>query len=125
MQDIDGLLRQAMTIRGAQCASLIDYTTGLPVDTLGAVPGVSPEATAAGTAELMHVMLDTAAFASAPGGDELEDIVVTAAAGYHVFQLVPVRFDSRLVLHVWLDRHSGNVALARRRLKLLLEELVG
>ncbi|MEV6523243.1 hypothetical protein AB0M43_14930 [Longispora sp. NPDC051575] len=125
MRDIDGLLRQAMTINGARGASLIDYTTGLPVDTVGAVPGNSPEATAAGTAELMHAMLDTAAFASAPGGDDLEDIVVTAASGYHVFHCLPVRFDSRLVLHLWLDRETGNIALTRRRLRLLIEELVG
>jgi hypothetical protein len=38
--------------------------------------------------------------------------------------LVPTDFDSRLVLHVWLDRSTGNLAVARRRMQSLTADLV-
>nr|BFE75784.1 hypothetical protein GCM10020092_090850 [Actinoplanes digitatis] len=39
-------------------------------------------------------------------------------------RLVRTDFDSRLVLYVWLDRIHGNLAVARRRMETLADELV-
>ena len=56
--------------------------------------------------------------------DLLEDLIITTAGGYHLLRLVQTDFDSRLVLYVWLDRASGNLAVARRRMQTLAAELV-
>lgn len=109
-----------MAINGVRGASFVDYTTGLPIDTRGDSIGVTSEATAAGTAGLLQAALDAAALAAPPSGEQLEDIVVTASAEYHLFHCVPAPFDSRLVLHVRIDRQRGNVALAKRTLRTLL-----
>ncbi|MEE1755940.1 hypothetical protein [Streptomyces sp. SP18CS02] len=66
----------------------------------------------------------------APGGGELpdgppvEDVIVTTRTGYHVLRFVETSFDSSVFLHLWLDRSTGNLALARLRLRDLAERLV-
>ena len=65
-----------------------------------------------------------ALFVSAVPHDLLEDLIITTAGGYHLLRLVQTDFDSRLVLYVWLDRASGNLAVARRRMQTLADELV-
>ncbi|CAL9435089.1 hypothetical protein [Streptomyces sp. enrichment culture] len=62
-----------------------------------------------------------------PGDDEdapVEDLIVTTRTGYHVLRFVTTNFDSSLFLHLWLDRDTGNLALARLRLRDLAERLV-
>ena len=47
-----------------------------------------------------------------------------AAFGRDVTRLFGTVFDSRLLLHLWLDREDANLAGARMRLQALAEELV-
>ncbi|OEJ95960.1 hypothetical protein [Streptomyces thermolilacinus] len=54
----------------------------------------------------------------------VEDLIVTTRTGYHVLRFVTTNFDSSLFLHLWLDRDTGNLALARLRLRDLAERLV-
>jgi hypothetical protein len=56
--------------------------------------------------------------------DLLEDLIITTAGAYHLLCPVRTDFDSRLVLYLWLDRVDGNLALARRRLRTLADDLV-
>ncbi|MFD5784867.1 hypothetical protein ACFVWX_18810 [Streptomyces sp. NPDC058220] len=66
----------------------------------------------------------------APGRDAadkrppVEDLIVTTRVGYHVLCFVETTFDSSVFLHLWLDRDTGNLALARLRLRQLAERLV-
>ncbi|MFF9914522.1 hypothetical protein [Streptomyces sp. NPDC013457] len=66
--------------------------------------------------------------ASADGGltkgPPVEDLIVSTRSGYHVLRFVDTAFDSSVFLHVWLDRDTGNLALARLRLRDLAERLV-
>lgn len=121
---VDHCLQEAMTIPGAVGASIVDYTTGFPVATTGAAPNADHEAAAAGTAEVVQAANSRSLFVSAIPHDLLEDLIITTAGGYHLLRIVQTEFDSRLVLYVWLDRVRGNLAVARRQMQRLTDELV-
>ena len=124
MPGVDHCLQEAMTIPGAVGASIVDYTTGFPVATTGAAPNADHEAAAAGTAEVVQAANSRSLFVSAIPHDLLEDLIITTAGGYHLLRVVQTEFDSRLVLYVWLDRVRGNLAVARRMMQRLADELV-
>jgi hypothetical protein len=121
---VDHCLHEAMTIPGAVGASIVDYTTGFPIATAGAAPNSDHEAAAAGTAEVVQAATSRSLFVSAVPNDLLEDLIITTAGGYHLLRLVQTDFDSRLVLYLWLDRIHGNLAVARRRMQHLADDLV-
>nr|WP_202449823.1 hypothetical protein [Streptomyces sp. SID4917] len=57
-------------------------------------------------------------------GPPVEDLIVTSRTGYHILSFVETTFDSSVFLYLWLDRDTGNLALARLRLGQLAERLV-
>ncbi|MEW2632744.1 hypothetical protein AB0903_14065 [Streptomyces sp. NPDC048389] len=134
MPGIDECLLQAMVVPGARGASIVDWTSGLALGTVGETPGGDHEATAAETAELARMAAEYPSFAPdethethEPGGAKglpVEDLIVTTRTGYHVMRFVETTFDSSVFLHLWLDRDTGNLALARLRLADLAERLV-
>lgn len=124
MPGVDHCLQEAMTIPGAVGASIVDYTTGFPVATTGAAPNSDHEAAAIGTADVVQAANSRSLFVSAIPHDLLEDLIITTAGGYHLLRVVQTEFDSRLVLYVWLDRVRGNLAVARRKMQRLADELV-
>jgi hypothetical protein len=121
---VDNCLHEAMAIPGAVGASIVDYTTGFPIAVTGAAPNSDHEAAASGTADVVQAANSRSLFVSAIPNDLLEDLIITTAGGYHLLRLVQTDFDSRLVLYVWLDRIHGNLAVARRRMQTLADELV-
>ena len=124
MPGVDHCLQEAMAIPGAVGASIVDYTTGFPVATTGAAPNADHEAAAAGTADVIQAATSRSLFVSAVPHDLLEDLIITTAGGYHLLRLIQTDFDSRLVLYLWLDRVRGNLAVARRRMERLADELI-
>ncbi|MEV5972676.1 hypothetical protein [Streptomyces sp. NPDC051921] len=144
MPGIDECLLEAMSLPGARGAWLVDWTSGLALGAAGESPVGDHETTAAESAELARA---AAEFESPPGPDAIpvdgapagaapqdataqdavppvEDLIVTTRAGYHVIRFVETAFDSSVFLHLWLDRDTGNLALARIRLGDLAERLV-
>ncbi|MFE8941873.1 hypothetical protein ACFYNX_30900 [Streptomyces sp. NPDC007872] len=139
MPGIDECLTEAMTLPGARGASLVDWTSGLALGTAGESPVGDHETTAAETAELARSAAEFDTFlatddeaggtggaggAGDDGGPPVEDLIVTTRAGYHVLRFVETSFDSSVFLHLWLDRDTGNLALARMRLRDIAEKLV-
>ncbi|MFE9742875.1 hypothetical protein [Streptomyces sp. NPDC006477] len=129
MPGIDECLLEAMALPGARGASLVDWTSGLALGTAGDSPVGDHETTAAETAELARSAAEFDTFVAVgdnAGGDgpPVEDLIVTTRAGYHVLRFVHTSFDSSVFLHLWLDRDTGNLALARHRLRDLAERLV-
>jgi hypothetical protein len=140
---IDECLLEAMTLPGARGAAIVDWTSGLALGSVGDPPGGDHEATAAETAEVARSAAEYQAFAprddalggalgGTPGGDRVtgrtglpvEDLMVTTRTGFHLIRFVETTFDSSVFLYLWLDRHTGNLALARIRLRDLSERLV-
>ncbi|QHY95923.1 hypothetical protein SSPS47_12420 [Streptomyces sp. S4.7] len=143
MPGIDACLHEIMALPGARGAAIVDWTSGLALGTAGESPGGDHETTATETAELARAAAEYPAFAPAaepvagPAGADatreaagdgkgppVEDLIVTSRTGYHVLRFVETTFDSSVFLHLWLDRDTGNLALARLRLQQLAERLV-
>ncbi|WP_103510904.1 hypothetical protein [Streptomyces sp. SM13] len=135
MPGIDECLLEVMRLPGARGASVVDWTSGLALGTIGESPNGDHEATAAETAEVARMTAEQPAFAhltaEAEGGrpaaapnTPVEDVIVTTHDGYHMLRFVETAFDSSVFLHLWLDRSEGNLALARLRLGELAERLV-
>ncbi|MBW1600765.1 hypothetical protein JJV70_01305 [Streptomyces sp. JJ66] len=156
MPGIDECLLTVMALPGARGAAVVDWTSGLPLGTIGAAVSGDHEATAADTAELARMAAeqltltapddtadtatgadvgagsgtgvaqpaDTAAREAPPVTLPVEDVIVTARDGYHLLRYVETAFDSSVLLHLWLDRREGNLALARLRLGELARALV-
>jgi hypothetical protein len=122
--DSEDCLRQLMAVRGALGASLVEYTSGMTVRAAGAAPGGDPHLTAAGVTGLVHASLGTAALASVGQAGRVEDIVLTAANGYHLVHFVAGGLDGRAVLYLWLDRELGNLAMTQRQLSSVARDLV-
>ncbi|GAA4916702.1 hypothetical protein ACFPM3_21325 [Streptomyces coeruleoprunus] len=149
MPGIDECLLEAMTLPGARGAALVDWTSGLALGVVGDSPVGDHERGAAEAAELARAAAEYETFAAAPdacgapgaspvpcGSPEasptasgepqalVEDVIVASASGYHVLRFVVTNFDSSVFLHLWLDRATGNLALARLRLADLARRLV-
>ncbi|WP_405798684.1 hypothetical protein [Streptomyces sp. NBC_01506] len=126
MPGIDACLHEIMALPGARGAAIVDWTSGLALGTAGESPDGDHGTTATETAELARAAAEYPAFASGAEqlGPEVEDLIVTTRTGYHILRFVETAFDSSVFLHLWLDRATGNLALARLRLRQLAERLV-
>lgn len=117
MPDIEDCLRQLMAIHGAIGATLVDYPSGSSFGTAGTGPRGHAQVTATGAAHLVRAAVGTAASVAAGRPDRVEDIVVTAANGFHLVHVPPDGPKDRLALYVWLDRARGNLAISQRTLR--------
>jgi len=117
-------LRQIMAIHGVLGASLVDYTSGVTIDSTGREPSDDAHVTARGVAGVVNAALHTPAFTSAGPAQHVDDIVLTAGNGYHVVHLVGRRSGPLLGVYVWLDRALGNLAMTQRQLRVLADSLV-
>jgi hypothetical protein len=122
--DSKDCLRQIMAIHGVLGASLVDYTSGVTIDSTGRAPCDDAHVTATGVAGVVNAALHTAAFTSAGHTQRVDDIVLTAGNGYHVVHLLGRRPGPLLGVYVWLDRAFGNLAMTQRQLPRLAEALV-
>ncbi|WP_030897350.1 hypothetical protein [Streptomyces sp. NRRL F-5126] len=130
MPGIDACLDEAMALPGARGASVVDWTSGLALGTAGESPGGDAEATAAETAELARAAAEYATFAPEAAASEadkglpVEDVIVSTRTGYHLLCFVETTFDSSVFIHLWLDGATGNLALARIRMRQLAQRMV-
>ncbi|MFI1679279.1 hypothetical protein [Streptomyces sp. NPDC020607] len=143
MPGIDECLYEAMTLPGARGAAIVDWTSGLALGSVGDSPNGDYEATAAETAEVARAAAEYQAFAPVDDADDMdgvdsgrgvdgadrkgppvEDLMLTTQSGFHLIRYVETTFDSSVFLYLWLDRHTGNLAMARIRLRSLAERLV-
>jgi hypothetical protein len=128
---IDESLLEAMRLPGARGALVVDWISGLALGAVGEAPGEDAEATAAETAELARLAMESGTLAPADGGragageePPVDDLILTTADAYHLLRFVTTTFDSTVFLYLWLDRADGNLALARIRLAEMADRLV-
>ncbi|WP_030662015.1 hypothetical protein [Streptomyces rimosus] len=120
MPGIEVSLLEAMSVPGARGAALVDWTSGFALDAVGEPVLGGPEATAAEAAELARLVMGAGMFADGPAavpGSPVEDLIVTTRGGYHLVRFMDHTSEHSVLLHLWLDRASGNLALARLRLE--------
>ena len=100
----------AMTIDGALAVALVDYRSGMCLAQAGG--GLDLDLAAAGNTQVVRAKLQTMQALGIRKG--MEDILITLADQYHLIRMVP-NADG-LFLYLVLDRHKGNLALARYKL---------
>ncbi|MEV0440049.1 hypothetical protein AB0I84_17875 [Streptomyces spectabilis] len=138
MSGIDVCLYEVMALPGARGAALVDWTCGLALGSAGEPPRGEPESAAVEAAELARLSMEYGTFRSpdgeAPTDDEappgpgatgaVEDLIVTTRTAYHLLRFVETGHDSSVFLHLWLDRDTGNLAVARLCLRDAARRLV-
>lgn len=118
---VNGWMEQIMTIPGVRGATLVDCSTGLAVAAAGVAGAPDRNQDAAGTSDVVRVVLASPALSASPVGDEVQEIIVSGTFGYHLLVCVGRAFGNQLFLHVVLDRDSGNLALARLRVREIVD----
>ncbi|NDU73235.1 hypothetical protein GWI34_11400 [Actinomadura sp. DSM 109109] len=114
-----------MTIPGARRVTLVDCASGLAVAAAGREDVLDQHEDAAGVTDVVRAVLASPALSATAAGDDVEEIIVCGAEGYHLLVLTGADLDGHLVVHLLLDREKGNIALARLRMRDLLGELAG
>lgn len=121
-----------MAIQGTLRASLIDHSSGMTVAAAGRdgpggnSPGLGSDGIDgdAGPMDIVRATMSSPVFVAPATPGYVEDIVITAANGYHLIHFVVPAFDARLVLYVWLDRLLGNLAMTQRSLHNIGRQLI-
>lgn len=124
MIGIDGCLERIMDIPGARSVTLVDGASGLAVAGAGRHELVDQHEDAATTTDVVRAVLGCPALATG-ADDDITEIIVCGSGGYHLIDLVRGDFEGRLFVHALFDEESGNLAMARFRLRGILAELTG
>lgn len=101
------------TIEGATAAFLADHKSGMALGMMGS--GVNLELVVSGTTDVVRAKLRTLDLLGIEG--QIEDILITLDAQYHIIALIP---GTSLFLEVVLQKDLANLALARHKLKTLV-----
>lgn len=117
MADINASLAELMNIDGAKCTSLVDSSSGMVLGETGS--GVDMELAAAGNSEVVKSKLKT--MKSLGLKTDIEDILITLGDQYHIIR--PMVKQKGLFLYLVLDKAKANLALARRKVQNVENEL--
>ncbi|MFD3490999.1 hypothetical protein ACFWWB_10545 [Streptomyces sp. NPDC058690] len=122
MANTEAALKEAMTsIEGTLGVALVDYTSGMALGTLGGGKDFNLDVAAAGNTDVVRAKLRTMEHLGIK--DEIEDILITLGAQYHLIRLLKARGTNGLFLYLVLDGARANLAMARHQLKRIEAEL--
>ncbi|MEU1427630.1 hypothetical protein ABZ412_11200 [Nocardia sp. NPDC005746] len=122
MIGIDGCLKRIMDIPGARSVTLVDGASGLAIAAAGRHDVVDQHEDAAAATDVVRSVLTSPAMATGRRGDDITEIIVCGTGGYHLLNLIDGDFDGRLFVHVLFDGDTGNLAMARYQLRIILAE---
>ncbi|UUZ47115.1 hypothetical protein LP420_26885 [Massilia sp. B-10] len=103
------MLNELMQVEGAMCGALVDYNSGMLLESIGT--GVDLEMAAAGNTEVVRAKMKV--MKSLGLSDTIEDILISLGKQYHIIR--PVEKHDGLFIYYVLDRSRANLAMARRK----------
>ncbi|MFI8090660.1 hypothetical protein ACIF9R_20435 [Streptomyces sp. NPDC086080] len=122
MATVEVSLKDMMTaIEGAIGAAVVDYSSGMALGTLGGGKDLDLTVAAAGNTDVIRAKVRTMELLGLSG--QIEDILITLEAQYHLIRLVTGRSGNGLFLYLVLDKSRSNLAMARHQLKRIEEQL--
>jgi len=109
MANLNDSLNDLMSMDGALCAAVVDYSSGMMLGSVGS--GVDMELAAAGNTEVVRAKMKTM---KALGlNDNIDDILITLGKQYHLIR--PSQKLAGIFVYYVLDKARSNLALARRK----------
>ncbi|CAM3716622.1 hypothetical protein [Paracidovorax anthurii] len=117
MASLQDSLNQLLGIDGALCSALVDSSSGMLLGSAGS--GVDMELAAAGNTEVVRAKLKT--IRSLGLNDKIDDILITLGRQYHVIR--PSAGHEGLFIYLVLDKERSNLALARRKVQEIEQNL--
>lgn len=121
MADLDVSLKECMNIAGAVGACLVDYTSGMTLGTAGGGRELDLEVAAAGNTEVVRAKMRTMADLGLK--DSIEDILITLGNQYHLIRPITSNRGEGLFFYVALSKANANLAMARRQLQSIEQDL--
>lgn len=103
------------TIDGALGAALVDYASGMALGTAGGGAELDLTVAAAGNTDVVRAKVRTMEMLGLK--DEIEDILITLGAQYHLIRLLKGPGQKGLFLYLALDKSRANLAMARHQLR--------
>ncbi|MDY7105556.1 MAG: hypothetical protein S0880_30595 [Actinomycetota bacterium] len=122
MADLATSLKEAMTISGAVGVALVDYDSGMTLGTEGGSSELNLEVAAAGNTEVVRAKMNT--MRQLGLNDEIEDILITLGSQYHLIRLIRSNKGKGLFLYLALHKAQANLAMARRSLQGVEQNLI-
>lgn len=116
----DTALARTLDLDGALAVALVDYGSGMALATRSNVP-FDLELAAAVNTEVIRAKLR--AIESLGLDETIEDILITLTGQYHLIRLASRPGLGGVFSYLVLDRGRANLALARRALKQLEDEI--
>lgn len=120
MADVETSLKEALTIAGAIGAALVDYDSGMTLGTAGG-GDMDLEVAAAGNTDVVRAKMRT--MQQLGLDDEIEDILITLGEAYHLIRLVRSGRGSGLFFYLAINKGQANLAMARRQLQNIEQNL--
>ncbi|WP_437880134.1 hypothetical protein [Pseudomonas sp. LRF_L74] len=117
MTTITEKLNQLLELDGALAAAVVDYSSGMLLGSVG--QGIDLELAAAGNTEVVRAKLKTMKMLGI--NDNIEDMLITLGTQYHLLR--PLTKTQELFAYYVLDRSKANLALARRKLQAVEEQI--
>jgi len=117
-KNIEASLEELMKINGAVGASIVDYSSGMSLGSIGG-GGLDLELAAAGNAEVVKAKYATMKSLGIKGN--IEDILITLESQLHIIRPC-VKLDG-IFIYIALDKNKANLALARRGVLNVEEEI--
>ncbi len=121
MTTLDQTLKEAMNITGAIGVALVDFDSGMMLASQGGAPIIDLEIAAAGNTEVVRAKVNT--MKQLGLDDDIEDILITLGGQYHLIRLVGGTKGQGLFFYLALNRSQANLAMARRQLAALEDDL--
>jgi uncharacterized 2Fe-2S/4Fe-4S cluster protein (DUF4445 family) len=121
MSTVEHALKDAMEITGAVGVALVDFESGMMLGSAGGGAALDLEVAAAGNTEVVRAKMAT--MASLGLRDEIEDILITLGGQYHLIRLVSAAKGRGLFFYLALNRDRANLAMARRQIQAIEQDL--
>lgn len=119
-KNVDESLKDAMDIKGAIGAALVDYTSGMTLGTAGG-NGINLDVAAAGNTEVVRAKMSVMKDLGIKGG--IEDILITLDKQLHIIRMMDNDRGEGLFLYVALNKDQANLAMARHQLNAIEKQL--
>ncbi len=111
MANIDASLKELLAIDGAAGGCIVDYASGMSLGSAGS--GVDLELAAAGNSQVVKAKMETMKSLGIKG--EIHDILITLDTQLHIIR--PTSKHTGLFIYLVLDKAKANLALARRKVQ--------